>query len=430
MRQPYRRAERDLMDQVFADPERAAMATVHQLTIAGEPVIATGLRTSSRSDGASRVVEGSPTEALRRRHIGKRIKIDTFIEGVVRYRSYWGWCLTAENDTEGTRSFGGATSGYWQEGDDAVRFNAVTSYPNFPPSYAAWDMLRRLPYERIAIAPVTTPAFNKVGPEAIKPQQALGEGLQEIEATSGLKIRDTSQDWAVGHHRPSLASAGGPVATWTLGTHLSSLRATRVSAGRFYDVAIVRQMPDGSYLELVTPRPLVRYHPDEQPPPVNTTFYEEMTGDPNDVEQAWGAQSRAFVLVQALGKGAFDMEVQTTFLDPRIEDFDVIDAVYNDWATGRYERYRMLIESHDEDEEANSGIYRGPGALVEEREPVPQRIMPLRIGAGILREPWGLSGNGYGYIDAPYFTLDEDGFMTSAPEVPLVETTPGYYEFA
>lgn len=360
------------------------MATEHTLTIADEPFLAEDLRSFSRSSsqtgegkgaGAARAISGKLTEALAERHEGRRVRVDVFVEGV-RYRDYFGWCLTHENDSESGYSFGGATSGYWQNGDDAVRFNVKTSYPNWPPSQAAWDMMRRLPYERIAIPPVTLPEFDRVGPDAFSPRAAIGEGLGAIEEVSGLKFRDNGADWGMGYVRPTLAAPVNPVATWRLGEHLFSLKAKRANASRFRDIAIVRQLPDGTYEDLVTPRPEVRYGA-ASPPPVGTTKYELVPEDevlnPTD-DFYFGAQSRAFVLVQTLARGQYDMEVQTVFLDPRIEDFDIIECSYEDYVSRTFYRYRMLIESHDHDYITNTATYRGTGALVEVREPRALRV--------------------------------------------------------
>jgi hypothetical protein len=391
MRQPHLLSHKRLMDEVYADPVRAALATEHTLTIADEPFTAEGLRSFSSNDGAARAIEGSLTAAVRDRHIGRRVRVDVFVEGV-RYKAYWGWCLTNEDITEEDDSlvhtFGGATSGYWQNGDDAVRFNTPTSYPGWPPSRVGWDLMRRLPYERIAIPPVNKPEFNRVGADKFSPLAAIGEGLGAIEEQSSLRFRDNGADWGMGYVRPTLASPVDPVANWRYGEHLVSLTATRRNTARYFDVAIVRQLSDGSYEDLVTPRPQIRYKPGIAPPPVGTTYYEVMPDEDAvapDSEYYYGAQSRAFVLTQSLGAGEYDMEVTTIFLDPRIEDYDIINATYEDWDTGALYRYRMLILSHDQDYTGSTATYRGIGALVDVIEPATLRAPARARSAGIVR---------------------------------------------
>lgn len=396
MRQPRRASHKALFDEVYADPQRAAMATEHTLTVADETFLAEDLRSFSRSSsqtgegkgaGAARAIAGKFTSPLSARHEGRRVRVMTYVEGVP-FPSYVGWCLTRENDSEAGYSFGGSTSGYWQNGDDAVRFNAQTSYPSWPPSYAAWDMMRRLPYDRIAIPSVERPEFDRTGSDAFSPLAAIGEGLGAIEEMCGLTFRDNAVDWGMGYVRPTLAAPTPPVASWRLGEHLSSLKARRKNAARFRDVAIVRQLQSGEYVDLVKPRPEVRYAPGVAPPPVGTTYYELIPEDEVEDPAAdfyFGAESRAFVLVQTLGMGTFDMEVSTVFFDPRVEDYDIIECVEEDHATGIYYRYRMLIESSDSDHGASAATYRGTGALVEMREPALLRVPARRRSAGVIR---------------------------------------------
>ncbi len=368
MRQPHRPEHRRLFDEVFADPVRAASATRYTLSLAGEPHEASALRDFSSSDGAARAVEGTVTAPIDERAEGHRVRVDVFVEDV-RYLSYWGHLLTWSNAGAGggEHAFGGATSGYWQNGDDCVRFNATTEYPGWPPGRAALDMLRRLPYERISVAPVEYPRLRRTGENAFLATAAIGEGLGAIEESTGMRFRDNGLDWGVGHVRPTLAAPSRAAATWELGVHLSSLELTRRNAGRYRDVAVVRSMADGSYEDMVKPRPSVRYRRGVKPPPPGTTYYEEVTDEAEESQTYWSAQSRAFTLVQLLGNGEYDAAATTVFLDPRIEDFDVLEVRERDHDTGVLRRYRMLVESHDRDYVAGTATYRGTAALIEER---------------------------------------------------------------
>ncbi len=363
MRQPDNRQDRDLFDEVFSDRDRAAEAVTYSLVVDGRPVPTTALRVFTETGNPAVGLDGTTPSPLDPRVERKEARVTLRVEGR-EWLDYRGRVISVGD--EGTGTVGASTSGYWQGGEDAVRFGAFAGTPySHTPSAALSDMLRRLPYRRIRVPDVRAPLFVRQGPDAYPPTAAVGEGIAEVEEEARLVQRDSFLDSARVFPRPSLGGmASGSQGRWRVGREVSSFSATLKNSARWREVDVISPLPDGTYVSLLRDPVPVRYPPGVAPPPVGTTRYEEMpdpsTGNAKDL-----GLSVAFLLYP----GEHDVSMTTPFIDPRIEDFDVREVERLDPETGITTLWRVLIESQERDYAGGTASYRGVGAMLSGNTP-------------------------------------------------------------
>ena len=368
MRTSGNRRDAALMDEIYSDPARAAKAMTYRVYVDGEPVRVTSARAFSAADAPAVGLDCSLPWPLDPTSERKEAKVELFIEGI-RWTDYTGTVVKLTEDESG--SFGASTAGYYQGGEDSVKFGEEKSY-SAEPSAALLDMLRRLPYRRVMVPHIPLPLFVREGPDVYPLMAPVGEGIDAVEGVAGVVQKDTFLDEARVFPAPSIGgitSSEEPV-RWTVGREITEFSADLKNNARFRDVGMVRQLPTGKYEELVTPRPEVRYAPGIEPPPINTTFYEELPEDSATLD----ARSRAASVAGALSFGGeHQVSFTTPFIDPRIEDYDMRDILRHNYATNVSTLYRVLIESQDRDYALSQASYSGTGVILERKKvsPIP-----------------------------------------------------------
>lgn len=381
MRQPDNARDKRLFDAVFSDPRRAKNAVTHSLTIAGRPVRTSSLRAFTQKDAPAVALEGATPERITRLDERRRVRVDLLVEGRP-WREYEGRLIKFSDSDEsgagtagGSGAFGASTSGYWQGGEDAVRFNERKAYTGRPDA-ALMDMLARLPYRGIKVPEIPGPDFVKTGENRYPPTSAVGEGIDHVEAEARVVQRDTFLDRAGVYPRPSLGVALGAGASlarkWRVGREVSAFAAVPRNSARFRDVGVVRLLASGAYESLLgydekgRPRTIeVRYPPGVEPPPRGTTYYETISAESG--ERTQNGRTLGLSIAGALYPGEFDVTIETPYVDPRIEDFDRLEVERTDPRTGETRVYRCLIEAQERLYDVPKAVYACTGAIVGRR---------------------------------------------------------------
>jgi hypothetical protein len=279
-----------------------------------------------------------------------------------------------ENE-DGSGSFGASTPGYYQGGDDAIKFGANKEY-NTTPQKAMRDMLKRLPYKHIEVAPIKNPKFKRVKEDAFPLVAAVGEGIEAVEEVAGMVQKDSFVGGAYAIPIPKLGGISShrrdpsDVDMWQVGEHVYGFSAVLKNSARFYDVGIVAQDEETGVLrELVKPRPKVRYFPGVSPPPRHCTYYEEISDDATlRTKNQRAVRQRAQSLAAAFSFGGEHTCTFTTpFIDPRIEDFDVKEIRHHNYETGLTTHWRVLIEGQVRDYVNNTVQFTGTGLILRRR---------------------------------------------------------------
>lgn len=380
MRQPDNQRDRELFDEIFSDRDRAAEAITYTLRVDGQPVGTTALRTFTEGENPAVGLDGATPSPLPPAAERKEARVVLRVEGR-EWLDYQGRVLTIGEDDAGSGNVGGSTAGYWQGGDDAIRFGAFPSTPYADtPGAALSDMLRRFPYHGVRVPKISVPLFVRQGADAYPPIAAVGEGIEAVCSEARVAQRDSFLDVAGVFPKPSLGgivSGQGPrsgsATRWRVGREVAAFSASLKNSARYRDVDVVRLLADGTYLRLLKDPVPVRYPPGVGPPPSGTTLYEELSDDTE--EDTANAKFLGLSVAGVLSRGGeHAVTITTPFIDPRIEDYDVREVENVNRQTSVTTLWRVLIESQERDYAGGSATYSGTGVILSRTEP-PRRVV-------------------------------------------------------
>lgn len=347
------------MAAIYDDPRTAGQFVHHTLYVGDEPIITSALRAYSADDAPAVVLEGTTPTPLAPTAVGRPARVVLTIGGSVRWVDYIGEVVSVTEEEDGSGTFAASTAGYYQGGDTTIKFGAKTEY-NHTPQGALYDMLRRLPYNRLAIPPILKPRFVRQAEEAFPMVAEVGVGVAAVEEEARLVQKDTFLNEAIAHKLPSVGtlSSQQPTAVWHVGRDIAAWSATPEGASRYYDVAVVRQDPvTGDYQRLVRQNTRIRYDKPWMAPPEGTTFYEELSTDEEDRRQEHAERTQAQIAV-SMGYGGQHTGVAVTpYIDPRIEDYDGRDVVNFDREAGVTTRWRTTVRSQERNYTENTATY-------------------------------------------------------------------------
>ena len=368
MRYPDNTRDAELFDEIYSDRKRAAKAMRYTVYVDDEPVRVLSARAFSASDAPAVALDATLPWPLHYTKERKSVRVELSIEGRP-WIDYEGILQTLGEDEGGGGSFGASTAGYYQGGEDSIKFNKETSYA-MAPNRAIHDMLSRFPYNRIKNnSSITQPDFIRTGPDAYPLMAPVGEAIANVEEEAGVIQKDSFLNEANVFASPSIGGivAGDDSVTWRVGEEIESFSADLANSARFFDVGVTRQeAATGDYISLVTPRPRVRYPAGVEPPPENTTWWEEIS---EETDATVDARSLAFSISAALSFGGeYTVSFTTPFIDPRIEDYDVRNVIRHNYETNMTTFYKVLIESQARDYTAGKATYTGMGVILERVE--------------------------------------------------------------
>lgn len=374
MRAPDDPGDAAQMVDIYDDPGRAADAVSAALYLDGDRFRVTALTAASVADAPAVALEATLPTMPSLKLIRREAKVRLRIEGIV-WEDYVGTVMKLGQNDDGSCALTASTPGYWQGGDDGIKFNATTAYSHRPHN-AMEDMLKRFPYKRLIIPAISGPLYVRQGPLAWPPVALVGEAIDDLELKAGVVQRDNWLSEAYTRTVPSLGTivTGSPI-HWRKGEHVSAFEHELKEGGQFYDVGVVRQnRVTGEYEQLVKPRVRVRYDPGVAPPPQDATYYEEITEGEDAEQEVVDAREKAVQLAATFSFGGpRDCTFLTPFLDPRVEDYDVRDVTVVDYETQIVTRHRVMIEAQSRDYLGMGVSYTGTGAIMDMVQQPPSR---------------------------------------------------------
>lgn len=375
-------SERSEMERIYSDPRSASRAAVGAaLYVGNDPVLTSTLRAYSDAEAPAVVLEATLPSPIPPTVVGLPARVVLRIAGTIRWVDYLGEVVAVGENPDGSGTLAAATAGYYQGGDTAIKFagTSPTEYATTPDE-ALFDMLSRMPYNRIRVPQIKRPFFLRQGETAYPIVADVGSAIEELEGEARVKQKDTFLNEAIVKGRPTIGSvtAERSGTAWVVGREISEFSADPNGSSRFYSVAMVYQNPEtGEYERLVREDARIRYEAPHMAPPRDVVYFEEMVPETNPVtgsstgefeENAANLQAQIAISL-GLG-GEHSISAVVPYIDPRIEDFDGRDIVKRDNETGIVTRWRATILAQERNYTQNTTTYTAVAVALFRRKPL------------------------------------------------------------
>lgn len=313
-----------------------------------------------------------------------------------------------------------ATGGYWLA---ELKFTEETQYPGFWPSTALRDILRRCPYDRVALPEVREPLIvasddpDTVFNTSYDFPTELAEAVGNIEEEAEVTVWDRPENVGSAVLQKSLESPGEIAAEWVVGRHIrkGEFRYSGAFESSYSAVWVWRT-------EEARPVVMQKVPIRNSNAPADAILDVEITDQsPEAYENAY---RKAYRLASQASYSEWKLtELTTVMIDPRAERGSTV-AISEDIRT--YERAKVrrrwlvLLKADEPDYFSRSCSY-GEGLLKLVSEEVLEVPPPLpEVATGeVAKRLYGVEPGGLLYAPEEWVYVTEDGDLEAYVDAPI-----------